>query len=98
MREEAKGVCLPKDMTGGERLRCDHSVVRRPGRHMAPTADFVTLFHVMKLVINDLCIFHSNSSVAVSRFISEQRVCGKLRATCKTSFIKTSWSSILIYK
>lgn len=31
-----------------------------PGCHMAPTADSVTLFLVIKLVINDLCIFVSS--------------------------------------
>lgn len=73
---------MSKDVTGGE---------REPGCHMAPTAELVTPFLTMKIVINGLCIFFfSNSSVAVSRLISEEQVGGKHQATCETALIRTS--------
>lgn len=39
-----------------------------PGCHMAPTADRVTSFLAIKLVINDLCIFIS-SLLALWQFL-----------------------------
>lgn len=53
-------MCSSKDMTGENMCAVIILLCAEPGCHMAPTADSVTLFLVIKLVINDLRIFISS--------------------------------------